>query len=236
MRLIRSATRCSSRTFSGKRPAARASSTTSTKRAPCASSTFSLSSRITASPRTISAAPTAAHRYPYARRPRRAGRRYGHDLVRLPSQRRRLRLRLSHPVQHVRRRNPRLYRAEIMREIYKDEEVAARAESSRPRSAPASKNTASSSTRSSAKCTPMRPTALVTTSSWMTPTSRASCPSRTSATAAPTTKFIKTPVPFVLSKENPYYYEGTAAKGVGSPHPAGVHLAYRTFHAGTHKS
>ena len=23
---------------------------------------------------------------------------------------------------------------------------------------------------------------------------------------------------FVLSKENPYYYEGTAAKGVGSPH------------------
>ena len=40
MRLIRSATRCSSRTFSGKRPAARASSTTSTKRAPCASSTI----------------------------------------------------------------------------------------------------------------------------------------------------------------------------------------------------
>ena len=23
---------------------------------------------------------------------------------------------------------------------------------------------------------------------------------------------------FILSKENPYYYEGTAAKGIGSPH------------------
>ena len=40
---------------------------------------------------------------------------------------------------------------------------------------------------------------------------------------------------FVLSKENPYYYEGTAARCRQSAHPAGVHLAYCTFHAGTHK-
>ena len=87
------------------------------------------------------------------------------------------------------------YTAEIMREIYKDGEVAARAEKLASEIRAGIENTASSSTRSSAKCTPMRPTALATTSSWMTPTSRALCPSRTSATAAPTTKFIKTPAP-----------------------------------------
>ncbi len=53
---------------------------------------------------------------------------------------------------------------------------------------------------------------------------------------SPDDEIYKNTRAFVLSKENPYYYEGTAAKGVGSPHPAGVHLAYRTFHAGTHKS
>ena len=152
------------------------------------------------------------------RRARQPGRLYGHDLDGLSPVRRRLRLQLPDSFGDVRRGRARRHGRDRARTSITMSSKRARRRRCATKCSAVSKPTASCSCRSTVTSTRTKSTASVTRFSPTMRIFRACLPPHISATRRPDDRYYENTRRFLLSQDNPSFYQGHLARGIGSYH------------------